>query len=548
MQGLMMKRELLLSEFLERANKLYPKREIVTRMPAFGGGIHRYTYAEATERTKRLANALTGLGVKGGDRVGTFAWNHHRHFEAYFAIPGIGAICHTLNIRLFPDQLIYIANHAADKVVLIDECLLDGWLAFADQLTTIETYVLMGDAERSTEESRRKLADATGAKVLDYEDLIAEASPDLEWPVFDEMTGSFMCYTSGTTGDPKGVLYTHRGLYLHSFNHCMVDTHAIGERDAVLPIVPMFHANAWGLPFSCAMVGSKQVFPGPAPTPADIAKLMQDEKVTFSAGVPTVWLGMLDVADDYDLSSMKRLVCGGSAVPRSLIERYQERFGITIQQGYGMTETGPLVTMCHIKSDLADNLDDEALLDIKGRQGILVPGVEMRLEDDEGNEVPWDGESMGELCYRGNFIAADYYHDDRAKQTFRNGWLHTGDVATIDPDGYVQITDRTKDLVKSGGEWISSVDLETKIMGHPKVLEAAVIGVAHEKWQERPVACVVVKSGEDLSEQEVLEFLEPQIAKWWMPDKVIFVDEVPKTSVGKFDKKVLRAKHGDVLA
>jgi fatty-acyl-CoA synthase len=513
-------------------------------LPAFPGGLHRYTYAEAAARTKRLANALTALGVEVGDRVGTFAWNHHRHYEAYFAIPGIGAICHTLNIRLFPEQLVYIANHAEDKVVLLDECLLDVWLAFAEQLQTVKAYVLMGDAGVSEEPSRRKLTDATGVEVLDYEELLEKASADLEWPTFPETTASFMCYTSGTTGDPKGVVYTHRALYLHSYNHCLVDTHALSESDTVLPVVPMFHANAWGLPFSCTMIGAKQVFPGPAPTSTDIAELMQKERVTFAAAVPTVWLGLLDVADDYDLSSIKRMVCGGSAVPRSLIERYQDRFGITIQQGYGMTETGPLATMCHIRSDL-ESLDREDLLDLQATQGLLVPGLEMRVLDEEGNDVPWDGAAMGEICLRGPWIASDYYKDDRSAQTFRDGWLHTGDVATVDPNGYVQITDRTKDLVKSGGEWISSVELETRIMGHPKVAEAAVIGVPHEKWQERPVACVVVRTGETVTAEEIIEFLRPQVAKWWLPDEVVFVDEVPKTSVGKFDKKVLRAKFAE---
>lgn len=545
MDGLMMRTELLLTHFLERARLLYPRREIVSRLPGFPGGRHRYTYADAAERAKRLANGLTGLGVKGGDRVGTFAWNHHRHYEAYFAVPGIGAVCHTLNIRLFPDQLVYIANHAGDEIVLLDECLLDAWLPFADQLTTIRTYVLMGDAGESEPGSRRKLADATGVETLDYEELVAASSPDLEWPTFPETTASFMCYTSGTTGDPKGVVYTHRALYLHSYNHCLVDTHAISESDAVLPIVPMFHANAWGLPFSCTMAGSKQVFPGPAPAPSDIAQLIQDEDVTFAAAVPTVWLGLLDVADAYDLTSMRRVVCGGSAVPRSLIERYQDRFDITIQQGYGMTETGPLATMCHIRSDL-EGLDREALLDLQSKQGMLVPGLEMRVVDEEGNEVPWDGRSMGEICLRGPWIASSYYRDDRSADTFRDGWLHTGDVATVDQEGYVQITDRTKDLVKSGGEWISSVELETRIMGHPKVAEAAVIGVPHERWQERPVACVVVRPGESVTQDEIIEFLRPQVAKWWLPDKIVVVDEVPKTSVGKFDKKVLRAKFAEL--
>ncbi len=545
MEGLMMHHELLLTQFLERARKLYPRREIVTRMPGFPDGIHRYTYAEAHGRTARLANLLTGLGVQRGDRVGTFAWNTHRHFEAYFAVPGIGAVCHTLNVRLFPEQLVYIANHAGDGVVLLDEDLLDVWLSFADRLTTVHTYLLMGSAPVSEQANRKRLAEATGASVLDYEEALEGVPAEVDWPTFPETTASFMCYTSGTTGDPKGVLYTHRALYLHSFNHTMADNHAISESDAVLPFVPMFHANAWGLPFSCTMVGSKQVFPGPAPTPDDIAKLIADEKVTFAAAVPTVWLGLLEVADRYDLSSMRRLVAGGSAVPKALIQRYQERFGISIQQGYGMTETGPLATMCHIKSDLAEQLSPEALLELRSKQGLLVPGLEMQVVGEDGAEVPWDGATMGEICLRGPWIASAYYADDRSADTFRDGWLHTGDVATVDPEGYVQIADRTKDLVKSGGEWISSVDLEGRIMGHPKVAEAAVIAVAHPKWQERPVACVVPRPGEELTAEELIEFLAPQVAKWWLPDEVVFVDEIPKTSVGKFDKKVLRAKHAE---
>jgi fatty-acyl-CoA synthase len=542
MDGLMMDTPLVLTTFLERARAIYPRREIVSRMPGFPGGVHRYTYADAHGRTARLANALRGLGVEAGTRVGTFAWNHHRHFEAYFAIPGLGAICHTLNIRLFAEQLVYIANHAADEVVLLDEDLLEAWLAFAPEVTTVRRYVVMGSAERSAPESRRRLAEATGAEVHDYEELLEASEPTITWPEFGENTASFMCYTSGTTGDPKGVLYSHRALYLHSYNHVMVDTHAISERDTVLPFVPMFHANAWGLPFSCTMVGAKQVFPGPAPTPSDVAKLIQDERVTFAAAVPTVWLGLLEVAGDYDLSSMRRLVAGGSAVPASLIERYRDRFGITIQQGYGMTETGPLATMCHVKSDLEASLGADELLGVQAKQGLLVPGLHMRVVDDRGDEVPWDGQTMGEITLRGPWIAASYYNDDRSPDTFRDGWLHTGDVATVDPHGYVQIADRTKDLVKSGGEWISSVDLESKIMGHPKVLEAAVIAIPHDKWQERPLACVVVRPGEELTSEEVLDYLRPLVAKWWLPDAVVFTDEIPKTSVGKFDKKVLRAK------
>jgi fatty-acyl-CoA synthase len=357
-----------------------------------------------------------------------------------------------------------------------------------------------------------------------------------------------MCYTSGTTGDPKGVVYTHRALYLHSMVQVMVDTLLLSETDAVLPVVPMFHANAWGLPFSCAMVGAKQVMPGPAPTPADVARLIEAERVTMAAAVPTVWLGALDAAEkeSIDLTSLTRILCGGSPVPRSLIKAFDDKHGVIVQQGWGMTETGPLAIMAHIKSQILERLDPDALLDLRAKQGILVPGLEIKLEGEDGSDVAWDGRSMGELCIKGPWIASAYYKDDRSAATFRDGWMHTGDVATIDSEGYVTIVDRTKDLVKSGGEWISSVDLESTIMGHPKVLEAAVIGVPDEKWQERPAAFVVARAGETVTQDEVIAFLTERVAKWWLPDRVIVTDEIPKTSVGKFDKKVLRTRYAQM--
>jgi fatty-acyl-CoA synthase len=548
MDGLMMDYPLVLTTFLERARRLYPAREIVTRMPQHPGGVHRYTYSKLDDRAKRLASALASLGVVNGDRVGTFGWNTYRHLEAYFGVPGMGAVCHTLNIRLFPDQLVYIANHAQDKVVLIDEDLIPAWLQVAPKVGCVATYVVMGSLEESRVESRQALQEASGARVLDYEDLLDHSEPIAAWPELDEKTASFMCYTSGTTGDPKGVVYTHRALYLHSMVQVMVDTLLLSETDAVLPVVPMFHANAWGLPFSCAMVGAKQVMPGPAPTPADVARLIEAERVTMAAAVPTVWLGALDAAEkeSIDLTSLTRILCGGSPVPRSLIKAFDDKHGVIVQQGWGMTETGPLAIMAHIKSQILERLDPDALLDLRAKQGILVPGLEIKLEGEDGSDVAWDGRSMGELCIKGPWIASAYYKDDRSAATFRDGWMHTGDVATIDSEGYVTIVDRTKDLVKSGGEWISSVDLESTIMGHPKVLEAAVIGVPDEKWQERPAAFVVARAGETVTQDEVIAFLTERVAKWWLPDRVIVTDEIPKTSVGKFDKKVLRTRYAQM--
>jgi len=518
---------LLLWGFIERARRLYPERTVVSRTRT---GTDRVTYAELAHRSKRLAAALRSLGIEGGDRVATFAWNHHRHLEAYTAIPGMGAVCHTLNVRLFADQLAYIVRHAEDRVVLIDAELVDMWLPFADRVPSVEAYVVMGEGGEALRE--------TGLPVHDYEELLAGADPIGEWPTFPESRAAFMCYTSGTTGDPKGVVHSHRAMYLHTLVHGLTDVHGIREADVVMPIVPMFHANAWGIPLSATMVGASMVLPGPAPSPSDIVHLMREEEVTFAAAVPTVWQGVLEVATPDDLRSLRRIGCGGSAVPPAMISAYEERFGVPIQQGYGMTETGPLASRAHVKSHLERTLPPPELLELRASQGLLVPGLDMRVVDHAGAEVPWDGRTPGEIRLRGPWIASGYY----GEEPFPDGWLHTGDVAVVHPEGYIRIVDRTKDLVKSGGEWISSVELENTIMAHPDVAEAAVVGVPHPRWQERPVAFVVARPGAALSEEGVLDHLRPRVARWWLPDRVEFVSEIPKTSVGKFDKKTLRAR------
>ncbi|HVE91026.1 MAG TPA: long-chain fatty acid--CoA ligase [Actinomycetota bacterium] len=535
----MMDTQLLLIGLLQRAARLFAKREVVSRA---SGGVHRCNYGEVYERSGRLAAALAAAGVGPGTRVGTFAWNHRRHLEAYFAVPGMGAVCHTINVRLFPEQVAWIVDHAHDEVVLLDEDLLPQWLMIANSLTAPRLYVLMGADGESRPESRLKLAEATGAEVADYEREVQAHDPVIRWPEFSESRAAFMCYTSGTTGAPKGVVYSHRAMYLHTLVHGLTDVHGISEADVVLPVVPMFHANAWGVPLSATMAGAKQVLPGPAPTPADVVRLIRDEGVTIAAGVPTVWLGVLEAAGSGGLGSLRRIACGGSGVPRSLIAAYRDRFGVTIQQGYGMTETGPLATRAHVKSHLAAVLDEDGVLDLRATQGTLVPGLDMKVVDGSGAEVSWDGSTMGEICLRGPWIASGYYRDETGSDSFRDGWLHTGDVAVVDPEGYVRIVDRIKDLVKSGGEWISSVDLENRIMAHPKVAEAAVIGVPDPKWQERPVAIVVPRPGESPTAEEILGHLGESVAKWQLPDRVEFVEEIPKTSVGKFDKKALREK------
>ena len=533
MRGLMMDYPLTITHQLERANRLFPKKEIVTRTPS---GLHRYTYADLYRRACRLGNALAALGVRQGDRVGSFAWNTYRHLELYLGVPSSGAVLHTLNIRLFPEQISFIVNHAEDAVIFVDDVLVSTLEPLAKDFRGVRAYVVMGDGP---------LPATSLQPVYRYEDLLAAAKEEFAFPKLDENAAAGMCYTSGTTGNPKGVVYSHRSMVLHSFAQAMADAMGLCEADTVLPVVPMFHANAWGMPYTATMVGAKQVYPGAQPTPKDIAELIQDERVTVTGGVPTVLIGLLGVLEQqhYDLSSLRCVPCGGSAVPESLIEKF-DALGINVLQAWGMTETSPLATLSHPRSSMRD-WDAQQRRAARAKQGMPLPGVEIRVVDDAGRELPWDGKSVGELQVRGPWVVGAYYNDRRSADAFQDGWFKTGDVATIDADGYVQITDRAKDVIKSGGEWISSVELENAIMAHPQVLEAAVIGLPHERWQERPLACVVAKPGQQLSKEAIIEHLKDRVAKWCLPEDVVFIESLPKTSVGKIAKRDLREQFKD---
>ena len=527
---------LTLTTMLQRSRWLFPKKEIVSRDYS---GIHRYSYGDFYARTARLAHALGKLGIRRGDRVGTFGWNTHRHLEAYFAVPCMGATVHTLNIRLFTDQLVYVVNHAEDRIILVDEDLLPSLEAVAEKLPTVKAFVVMTD--------KAKIPATKLSPVYSYEELLAAESPEFDWPRdIDENAMAALCYTTATTGNPKGVPQTHRGVYLHAMAISAADTLAVSERDVIMPVVPMFHVTAWGIPFAATWMGAKQVFPGARPDPHALAELIQSERVTKTAGVPTVWMGVLQLAEQgkCDLSHLKLVVCGGSAPPRAMIETFEKRHGIQFLHAYGMTETYPVVLTCRLKGALEELPDDQRYA-YKAKQGLLLPGLEMKVVGEGEKNVPWDNRTMGELRLRGPWITEEYYREpERTKEMVRDGWLCTGDVVTVDEEGYVQIQDRTRDLIKSGGEWISSIDLENTMMAHPAVAEAAVIAIPHEKWLERPMACVVLKPDQKgkVSEKDLLDFLAARVAKWWLPDEVVFVDAIPKTSVGKFAKRELREK------
>ena len=528
MRGLMMDYPLTLTLLLERARRLFPRKEVISRT---AGGMHHYTYADLYRRVCRLGNALRTLGVQHGDRVASFAWNSYRHLELYLGIPSAGAVLHTLNIRLFPEQISFIVNHAEDAVIFVDDTLLPALEPLAAQFPSVRAYVVMGDGPLP----------ATGLRsVYRYEELLDDASESFAFPRLDEHDAAGICYTSGTTGNPKGVVYSHRALVLQSFAQTATDAFALCEADVVCPVVPMFHANAWGLPFTATMVGATQVYPGPQPTPKDILELIDRFHVTVTGGVPTVLVGLLGALEErrYDLSSLRAVPCGGSAVPESLIERF-DQLGVRVLQAWGMTETAPLATLSQPRSSMRE-WSDAQRRSVRAKQGTPVPGIELRVVDDAGRELPWDGKSVGELQVRGAWIVGAYYKDPRSEQAFQDGWFKTGDIATIDADGYVQITDRAKDVIKSGGEWISSVELENAIMAHPGVLEAAVIGLPHERWQERPLACVVVKPGQTVTKDSVIAHLASRMAKWSLPEDIVFIDALPKTSVGKIAKRELR--------
>jgi fatty-acyl-CoA synthase len=532
---MMMQTPLLLIDMLKRAETYYAHKEIISRTSETT--VHRLTYGEWGKRTRKLAHALTKLGMQPGDKIASFAWNQHRHLEAYFAVPCSGAVLHMVNIRLSPEHIAYIINHAEDKMILIDEDLVPLMEEVQDQLTSIEHFIIMADGE---------LPNTTLRNALSYEALLAEADETFSFPEdLDENAPASMCYTSATTGNPKGVVYTHRALVLHSMSLSMVDTMGISERDVILPIVPMFHVNAWGMPFAAVNVGATQVLIGPQFTPSLILDFIEQYGVTKTAGVPTIWLGATKEMEkkSRDLSTLQAIFCGGSASPKGLIKKYEE-LGVNYVVVYGMTETSPIVSLSRDLSSM-DDLPLDQKLETRAMQGLTVPGIESSIVNEYG-EVPWDNETMGELRLRGPWIASEYYKDERTAEAFKDGWLYTGDIAVRSKEGFIKITDRTKDLIKSGGEWISSVDLENALMSHDAVFEAAVIAIPHVKWQERPLACVVLKEGIDVTKEELMEFLASQFAKWWLPDDIIFLEEIPKTSVGKFLKAKLRENINEI--
>ena len=515
---------------------VYGDSEVVTFQ---GDGCRRATFAEVAGRAGQLAGALRRLGIEAGDRVGTFQWNNQEHLEGYLAIPNMGAVLHTLNIRLFPELLSYVVNHAEDRVVIVDDSLIPLLARVASDLKTVEHYIVVGAGDASA------LADAAaGVDVLRYDELLAAENPDFSWPDVDELAAAAMCYTSGTTGNPKGVVYSHRSTVLHSMSVNAGIAVGLTEHDRVLPIVPMFHANAWGLPYAAWYAGASFVMPDRFLQAEPLAKLIESERPTVAGAVPTIWSDLYRYSQDHpvDVSSFRLVVCGGSAVPRSLMERFENDHGVRIIQGWGMTETSPLAALAYPPRGVELGTTEE--MDWRANAGRVLSGVELRIVDDAGNPLPWDGEAVGEIEVRGPWVTASYYLDP-APEKFDDGWLRTGDVGSVEPNGFIRITDRAKDVIKSGGEWISTVELENHLMAHPDVVEAAVIGVPDPKWDERPLACVVCTEGSSVDAAGLQAFLADKVAKWQVPERWAFIDEVPKTSVGKFDKKVLRARHTD---
>jgi fatty-acyl-CoA synthase len=508
----------------EHGERIHASSEVAT---CAGDRMRRATYAQIGQRVRRLAGALQKLGIRPGDRVGTFAWNNQEHLEAYFAIPSMGAVMHCINIRLFPEQLIYIINHAADRIIIVDGSLVPLLSKIAGQLTTVERYIVIGEGGGLPREELR------------YDDLIASCPPVSAWPDVSESAAAAMCYTSGTTGNPKGVVYSHRSTYLHAMASAMASSVGLTDYDKILPIVPMFHANAWGLPFSGWMCGADFLMPDRYLQAERISRMIAAERPTISGAVPTIWNDVLRYVDAnaVDISSLRCVLCGGAAVPRSMQEGFLNRHGVRVLQGWGMTETSPLAAVA--RPPRGTPPDQE--IDWLNKSGRVVAGVELRLMDGD-RELPWDGESVGEIEVRGPWVTGSYYLDD-CPEKFHDGWLRTGDVGSVDARGYIQITDRAKDVIKSGGEWISSMELENHLLAHPDVLEAVVIGVPDERWDERPLACVVMKPGSSATPEQLRDFLAARVARWWLPDRWAFIQEVPKTSVGKLDKKVLRSRY-----
>ncbi|MFC7518429.1 3-(methylthio)propionyl-CoA ligase [Herbaspirillum sp. GCM10030257] len=539
MLGLMQDRPLLISSLIEHAATYHPEREIVAR--TVEGTLHRTNYAEVHRRAKRVANALKALDIEFSDRVGTLAWNTHRHLELYFGVSGSGAVLHTVNPRLFPEQIEYIINHAEDKVLFFDTTFAPLIEKLAPKLKSVRHFIAMTD--------RAHMPVLDIPNLLCYEDLLAAQSEEYVWPEFDERSASSLCYTSGTTGNPKGVLYSHRSTVLHSLMECSPDTFGVCSSMCILLAVPMFHANAWGMPYATAMVGAKVVMPGPHLDGQSLYELMRDEGVTFSQAVPTVWLMLFQYLDQHPEIDMKKLGLktigvGGAATPRTMIERFERDFGADYVQGWGMTETSPIGVIGRLLPKHAGMTREEQTR-VKMKAGRAVWGVGLKIVGDDGKELPHDGVAYGHLHVRGPWIAGGYFKDEGGKVLDKDGWFPTGDIATIDADGYVQLVDRAKDVIKSGGEWISSIDLENTAIGHPAVQEAAIIAAPHPKWQERPLLLAVKRPGKDLTREELLEYLGERVAKWWVPDDVVFVSELPHTATGKLLKTKLREQFRD---
>ena len=536
MQGLMMSMPLMISSLIRHADRWHGDTEIVSR--TIEGPIHRYTYRDAHSRARRLARALGGLGVRPGDRIATLAWNGYRHFELYYGISGMGAVIHTVNPRLFFDQLIYILGHAEDRYVFFDLTFAPLVEKLAPSCKVVEGWVAMTD--------RAHLPALGVPNLLCYEDLVGAADDDYEWPQFDENTASSLCYTSGTTGHPKGVLFSHRSTLLHALGTAAADVNNYTARSTVLPIVPMFHVNAWGIPYAAPLVGAKLVLPGAGLDGASLYELCEQEKVNCSSGVPTVWFNLIAYLKEKNvrLTTLKRTIIGGSACPPAMIRTLRDDYGVTVTHGWGMTEMSPIGTINNPKRKHAA-LDPEDQVALAAKQGRPLFGVDMTIVDAAGRELPHDGRAAGNLLVRGPWILGRYYRDEGGDPLTADGWLPTGDVGTIDPDGYLGITDRSKDIINSGGEWISSIELENIAMGHPAVAEAAVIGVPHPRWDERPLLIVVRRAGADVSRDALLGFYEGKVAKWARPDDVVFVDELPHTATGKLSKRTLRERYRD---
>lgn len=531
MDGLMMEGALTTNSLIGHAARFHKDTEIVSR--TVEGPIHRYTYADAYRRMHRLGNVLTNLGVTINDRVGTLAWNGYRHFELYFATSGIGSICHTINPRLFPEQIAYIVNHAKDKVIFCDLTFVPMFESIANQLESVKAVVIMTDEKHMPKTELNNL--------YCYERLMKEANDDFVWPTIDERHASSLCYSSGTTGSPKGVLYSHRSTILHSFACCSADGLAISGRDTVMPVVPMFHVNAWGMPYASTMAGAKIVFPGSAMDGKSLAELLADEKVTFTAGVPTVWLMLFQHLKETgeSLPHLQRTVVGGSALPQSMIETFENHYNVACIHAWGMTEMSPLGTVGHMTNKLLSNRNAD-LMRYKVKQGRVLYGVDMKIINEKGDPLPQDGKAFGELCVKGPWVTSGYFENDSSSSFDEEGWFKTGDVSTIDDYGFMEVVDRAKDVIKSGGEWISSIELENIAVGHEGVAEAAVIGIEHKKWGERPLLVCVKADGVNPDSNEILSMYKGKVAEWCVPNAVEFVEELPHTATGKLQKLALR--------